>query len=1054
MHKRSWISFCFRITAVIVLSLSVLLPQSARAVAEIRPLQQSDATMQCAQSLLLLFQGDLNEAKPQLESAVTALQQVEEPDSGVGMCALFLAIVHHSTQDWVETLTAYNIALDVFREQGDDQMTWAALFGISSVYGVQGRFNEAYAVLEEALPLTGLSFATNTPPCENNTTSRHSEWLSAGLLSLAQGATLNNFGVIIASGESQQQTVGYGYADARTCFQAALDRFASLSSQSANPDAMLNDMLSGIMLDLAFGGQPDEDMFGEIFTSLLISSMVPQLAEAFTPVLLSNLGQVYALDEEYALAERYLTDALAQVRAGQEQSDAAELELILPLLTGFFGDLGAAVDPSTAALLEGLPDLIRAGQRLNAIGSYNSEALVLNNLGFVYMAQEQNELAQSNLEEALTIYEDKLAGYPGAINVHANLGWLAQQADDDATALRHYEAAIGHLAAVRSVAEGDVAQLRQGNAQMLDAIGLQGILSQQADLYALAANLYLQQEQPVEAFQAIEQGRARLFRDMVSTGNARLPATEAKLLDDLREAFDLQVQAEISLTQLRAVRPIDNAQIRQWEGELASAEAQMAALMAEVEANYRHLLVFAPGVDQQVNLTALQTQILDDETTLVVYYIAEGLLEEPTEQLAVAWVIDADNITAIPLDTTGREIRTQITAVRDSIATQDFYFAAADALRQTLITPLLPYIEHDNLVIAPYGSLYYLPFAALWDATTERYLIEDYTITYAPSVGTLPLIQGNRNPNGGDALVMGIPDGEPPLPAVTGEVQAVATIFDTEPLLSQAATESTLRTSVTAVDIVHLAAHGNYSATVPLRSAVELAGDDANDGILEVREVFGLDLAEANLVFLSACKTALGEQGLGDEITGLTRAFLYAGTPSIITTLWSVNDNASGALVSEFYGALETQPSFAAALQAAQLAAMRTGKWADPYYWAAFTLHGDYLGSGERSAVPVNALLPVATPTPIQATSTATTTVQPTPPPPPEVQLEILVDNLNVRSGPGTAYERIGQLTAGNRVTIIGSNIDETWWEICCVDGQRGWVINNVNYMRIVESTQ
>jgi len=376
-----------------------------------------------------------------------------------------------------------------------------------------------------------------------------------------------------------------------------------------------------------------------------------------------------------------------------------------------------------------------------------------------------------------------------------------------------------------------------------------------------------------------------------------------------------------------------------------SAEDLYDTRLAALKTHNPKLLSLAPGVDNVVDLAALQSQVLSD-TTLIVYYIAEGILEEPTEQLAVAWVIDADDITAVKLDTNGKEIRTRVQALRESIDTRNFYAEAANLLYDDLFVPLEPYVHHENLIIVPYGSLYYLPFAALWDAKTNQFLVEDYTITYTPSTIALSLIQGHRNPLHDQILLIGNPDGS--LPNAESEVTAIGQLYETQPITRMQATESLVYTRSGQSDIVHLAAHGFYSETNPLATRIELASDADNDGALEVREVFGLDLKEANLVVLSACKTALGEQSMGDEITGLTRAFLCAGTPSIITTLWSIEDKASEALIISLYQHLGTEKSFTAALRAAQLEILGNDQWRDPFYWAAFTLHGDYLGRGER----------------------------------------------------------------------------------------------------------
>lgn len=135
---------------------------------------------------------------------------------------------------------------------------------------------------------------------------------------------------------------------------------------------------------------------------------------------------------------------------------------------------------------------------------------------------------------------------------------------------------------------------------------------------------------------------------------------------------------------------------------------------------------------------------------------------------------------------------------------------------------------------------------------------------------------------------------------------------------------------------IHIAAHGELNGEDPLSSALLLASEAGEDGRLEVRELFGLEL-NARLVVLSACETGLGKLSRGDELVGLQRAFLYAGTPAVVTTLWKVDDRASFELVRVFYEHLEAAGPVAA-LRQAQLAAMQASP--HPFFWAAFGLTG------------------------------------------------------------------------------------------------------------------
>ena len=150
------------------------------------------------------------------------------------------------------------------------------------------------------------------------------------------------------------------------------------------------------------------------------------------------------------------------------------------------------------------------------------------------------------------------------------------------------------------------------------------------------------------------------------------------------------------------------------------------------------------------------------------------------------------------------------------------------------------------------------------------------------------------------------------------------------------ATEAQVKKLLGGAGVVHLATHGELSEDDPLSSAMLLVPGSGEDGRLEVREVFALDL-HARLVVLSACETGLGKLSRGDELVGLQRAFLYAGTPAVVTTLWKVDDRATFELVHSFYGRLESAGPVEA-LRQAQLETMRT--FPHPYAWAAFGLTG------------------------------------------------------------------------------------------------------------------
>jgi CHAT domain-containing protein len=257
---------------------------------------------------------------------------------------------------------------------------------------------------------------------------------------------------------------------------------------------------------------------------------------------------------------------------------------------------------------------------------------------------------------------------------------------------------------------------------------------------------------------------------------------------------------------------------------------------------------------------------------------------------------------------------------------------------------------------------YRTSFAALSDESGTP-LSARFTLSLIPSASALSYAQANQSPDQGRLLALGNPTTDlPPLPFAEREVQALAPLYQQRTILTRTtATETAFRTEASNADWVHLAAHAQLNPAGPLFSALYLAtkptitsqpgtprGPDQadelaaadSDGRLEVREILNLDLTGVNGVVLSACETGLGEQSRGDELVGLTRAFLYAGTPVVVASLWEVEDEATAALMTTFHQRLRDGLGPAAALRAAQVEIQQNAGWAAPYYWAGFQVGG------------------------------------------------------------------------------------------------------------------
>ena len=145
---------------------------------------------------------------------------------------------------------------------------------------------------------------------------------------------------------------------------------------------------------------------------------------------------------------------------------------------------------------------------------------------------------------------------------------------------------------------------------------------------------------------------------------------------------------------------------------------------------------------------------------------------------------------------------------------------------------------------------------------------------------------------------------------------------------------------------MHFATHGWLDSQHPELSGIVLSMVDEQgqpqDGFLRAHEVFNLKLP-AELVVLSACQTGLGKEVKGEGLVGLTRGFMYAGAPRVVVSLWSVNDEATAELMTRFYrGMLKEGLRPAKALQAAQVSMLKEKRYSAPFYWAAFTLQGEW----------------------------------------------------------------------------------------------------------------
>ena len=318
---------------------------------------------------------------------------------------------------------------------------------------------------------------------------------------------------------------------------------------------------------------------------------------------------------------------------------------------------------------------------------------------------------------------------------------------------------------------------------------------------------------------------------------------------------------------------------------------------------------------------------------------------------AYAWVVTGDRIEFVPLETSDAEIKTLVeryrnvivTSLGDPLTTND---TSGDTLFRRLVQPALRSIPSGaRVIIVPDGALNTLNFETLPVPGERRhYWIEDVAVAVAPSLGALSVRPASSRPAERAMLLIGdaVP-ADPKYPSLkyaAAEMMAVSGAFSEGASVyraSQATPAQYLASEPGRFGIVHFTAHAEANADSPLDSAVILSRDEGGYK-LYARDVADRPLA-ADLVTISACRSAGERTYAGEGLVGFAWAFLRAGAKRVIAGLWDVDDRSTAALMGQAYAGLAAGSSPGEALRAAKLAMIRSGTAAaKPYYWAPFQL--------------------------------------------------------------------------------------------------------------------
>ena len=707
---------------------------------------------------------------------------------------------------------------------------------------------------------------------------------------------------------------------------------ATVSSSDA-AIALLEEARVRSDLNLLNEAQTLAEKLVETFTA---SDMKMERAEALT-----LLGEVQAkrgrLDarETFEQARALWQQLDNQAEASLLELYSASLELTSVVL---FPEPADAVnaDP-TPATLEVLETAQRATATLAAAGRPSAATL-----GLLVTAQAQlalNHLPESRrtLEQAASQARELGVTSLRVRSAHLS-GQVAQRQNRRVDAERHYREAVEALESVRATLAVDE----------FKAAYLVGKLQVYDDLVALL----LEQGHVREAFDFVERAKSRTLLELLGRGDVPQPAEASAeprvraLLERLKSAREALHWHVLGAEKLGAEKPnseksgaetipSDKTRRTELRSKIHACETRVTALLRELER------LEPQAAAEQVSVPDLTTfnRELEEDAVLLEYFSSGDALS--------AFVVTSGGVRCVerfaPLEEVeGVLKRLEFYLSRVALGGLHAQVYGEERLQQRVDEQLRALHEHllapldlelkGHLVVVPHGSLYAVPFTALYDG--ERYLLDKTQVSVAPSAAVYRFCKAKRS-RGASLVAFGVSDNEvsSTLPAVRGEVEKVTEgVVAAQVYLGERATRAAFFEQAPAASLLHLATHGSYRPDNPMYSGLRLA-----DGWLNARDLYGTRL-RADLVVLSACESGLTES-YGYEPFGLVRAFLHAGAVSLVASLWSVKDAQTAEFMHAFYDALKRGDQVAAALREAQLQVRLSHP--NPYYWAGFNVLGD-----------------------------------------------------------------------------------------------------------------
>jgi tetratricopeptide (TPR) repeat protein len=877
-----------------------------------------------------------------------------------------------------DALQAFEQALELLGTDAEPKPRASALYGKAKMLAAAGRFPPAIAAFREVLPL-----------CEQ-TSDRFQQALTLHNLANAywnladtRNALANYQRALeIRTEIGDKPGLAYSWYGLTITHWSAGERQLALDAARRSEEIWID-------LKSPFGQGNARNSMGLLYAEL---GDFPRAREAYRKAMAmwrqagSEIMQAYTHNNLGMLAAQQ--GRLAEARK--------EYALALPVLEKAQDTLGLAYLYQNQADLavkarrwsEAQPLYARSLEIKRRMGNRFGEAITEERIGSALVAAGQAVEAIPHLRNGLALHE-VIGNRSGIMMARASLARAHQALGKTPESLAHFREALALAEEDRgSIANEDLRVTYFTTVQDLfdEYIALLARESERSGTAALAEQALLAHErsrsrQLLDSLLALDAAReSPAFAEGAATGAAT---------DWIRREREQRGRLRAVAQRLQRLNSAQAA-----EDEKTAARAQLDRVLREWydlrgQAHQDGLLAHAT-LETISSLPDLQ---LGDDTALLVFRVGAAQ--------SYGWRLDQGGLTLKQLPDP-QSLRRQALRFRDALTAREprpeefgvpeerslearaARIAAADAVLEQegrrlswmLLSGVLRGVKARRLVLSLDGVLSGIPIAALpHPYNPDRLLVDDFELVHAPSATVLAQLQQRpRSPHRAASVVVvadpvftaqdsrvkarsrsaiGQPHSDTPaLPRLRfteAEAKAIASLRPDAVQVYRGfqATQDLLRQDAVArAGVIHLATHAWVDEDRPAASAIAFSGlrPDGTpiDGQLREFEIYNLKLA-ARLVVLSGCRTARGKTIAGEGVQSLARGFFAAGVPQVLATQWAVQDSATAELMERFYHAyLGNQQTASAALRQAQLAARRTPHLRHPYYWAAFTLQGDW----------------------------------------------------------------------------------------------------------------